>query len=462
MTNVGWSTYGVVFLAAVLLLSIAAAIPLLPRAEATFPGENGRIAFSLDGNIFSMDPDGSDVVQLTTGFTNAQSPSWSPDGTKIAFTNFDDPDWDIYIMNADGTGLTKLIDNDRDEGYPTWSPDGTKIAFDSHGLVYVIDADGTDETLLPIRTDSTTYPNWSPDGTKIALIDDGVVAVMNSDGSGFTDITDCSVCDASFPNWSPDGTKIAFQSGAQTTYVVNPDGTGLTALEDNARRPAWSPDGTKITFSNENGIHVMNSDGANPVSLGVSGGGPDWGIQSTMQQSVLTVDAISLSGSPLHMWTEIQPSGGSTETGFTPLSKEASSGTSFTVTVHDYQDIVFDHWEDGSTERTRTVELGDDTTITAFYNTGNSVKGFTPLTYTGTEEEPDLTVEALSLADGHALHMWTRIVAEETSESGTTYMVTVHDYLDRQFDHWEDGSTERTRTLTIAEDTTITAYYNTA
>lgn len=57
--------------------------------------------------------------------------------------------------------------------------------------------------------------------------------------------------------------------------------------------------------------------------------------------------------------------------------------------------------------------------------------------------------------------MWTRIVAEETNESGTTYTVTVHDYLDRQFDHWEDGSTERTRTLTISEDTTITAYYNT-
>jgi hypothetical protein len=161
------------------------------------------------------------------------------------------------------------------------------------------------------------------------------------------------------------------------------------------------------------------------------------------------------------MWTEIQPAGGSVETGFTPFSKKGDSGTSFTITVDDYQDITFDHWEDGSTERMRTVELDADTEITAYYKTGNSVKGFTPLTYTGTEEEPDLTINAFSLADGRELHMWSRIVAVETTASGTTYTATVHDYLDRQFDHWEDGSTERTRTLTISDDTVITAYYNT-
>lgn len=57
--------------------------------------------------------------------------------------------------------------------------------------------------------------------------------------------------------------------------------------------------------------------------------------------------------------------------------------------------------------------------------------------------------------------MWTRIVADETDASGTTYTITVHDYLDRQFDQWEDGSTERTRTLTISKATTVTTYYNT-
>ena len=57
--------------------------------------------------------------------------------------------------------------------------------------------------------------------------------------------------------------------------------------------------------------------------------------------------------------------------------------------------------------------------------------------------------------------MWTRIQSLGTSESDTTYAVTVSDYSSRYFDHWEDGSTDRTRVLTIGEDKEITAFYRT-
>ena len=69
------------------------------------------------------------------------------------------------------------------------------------------------------------------------------------------------------------------------------------------------------------------------------------------------------------------------------------------------------------------------------------------MTFTGTSAQPDLTVNAQSLTDGRALHMWTSIAAGTMTTSGTQYTVTVQDYLDRHFVRWEDGSTNRTRTL---------------
>jgi hypothetical protein len=78
-------------------------------------------------------------------------------------------------------------------------------------------------------------------------------------------------------------------------------------------------------------------------------------------------------GDELHMWTVIDNlDTSSAETGFTPMSVVADSSATLEVTVYDYQEIQFDQWEDNSTDRTRTITLNSDTTITAFYTTGTS------------------------------------------------------------------------------------------
>ena len=228
--------------AAILTALTAAAVDPARSVEAAFPGQNG----------------------------------------KIVFRSSRDGDAEIYSMNANGSGLMRLTNRPGPDIHPTWSPDGSKIAFSrlqsaGNFEIFVMDADGTDQTNLTDGPFRDISPAWSPDGNKIVFRRDEGIAVMNADGTAVTLLTSGPFQDAA-PAWSPDGTKIAFVSdrdGNFEIYVMNADGTGQTRLTDHPRydlSPAWSPDGSKIVFAsgrdNLGGdIHVMDADGTDVVNL---------------------------------------------------------------------------------------------------------------------------------------------------------------------------------------------------
>jgi len=97
-------------------------------------GDGSKIAFSSnrDGNheLYTMDPDGTNLVRLTDNAGDDESPDWSPDGSRIAFVSFRESNVDIYAMDPDGTDLVRLTTHAQGDNNPAWSPDGSKIAFD--------------------------------------------------------------------------------------------------------------------------------------------------------------------------------------------------------------------------------------------------------------------------------------------------------------------------------------------
>ena len=134
----------------------------------------------LDLDLFTVNPDGSDVDQLTsTSGSDESHPAWSPDGTKIAFVReFGKGGSDIYVMNANGTNVQPLTDVGFNDA-PAWSPDGTRITFAAirpeeaqpsgfDADIWSMLADRTDEQRLTTHAAEEVDPTWAPDGTKIA------------------------------------------------------------------------------------------------------------------------------------------------------------------------------------------------------------------------------------------------------------------------------------------------------
>lgn len=283
-----------------------------------FPTVSGQIALvrsepnlgpSIESEIYIMDftdggtalPEPNLVRQAPSGESDDQ-PSWSPDGSQIAFVTGTPTglggsagNGDIFIMNSDGTDARQLSSGGN-SAYPTWSPDGSQIAFvmdQGTALMVANVADGNDVEAITAGT-HLGAPSWGTSGTilfSMASEGNGQIYRINPDGSELVQLS--SGFDDGSPAWSPDGTSIVFSrsdprdsTGTGQLFTMNADGTNVRQLTEcdapecvGDGAPSWSPDGTLVAFTRQaNGGNsvdacVIRADGTGLASLT---NGPDW------------------------------------------------------------------------------------------------------------------------------------------------------------------------------------------
>ncbi len=276
--------------------------PLLEPARPNFSPTGNLVAFEAykggTFHIWTMNPDGSNLRQVTNGHGDDREPYFSPDGTQIAFSSDRafEASYDIWVVNLITGALERRTKSPDDEYEPAWSPDGSEIAFVSGTgpaatRVLAINASGTIRTIASAPAGAhVNSPSWAPDGKSVAWIEfarnasrlvisgtpagkgddvfpfpvtwiapnrilyagDGKIRVTNLDDGKTQDI--------------PFQAEFTLKRPAYRHKVVDLDSTNERPAKGIVS-PTLSPDGKQIVFEALNQLWLLNIAGGKPRQL---------------------------------------------------------------------------------------------------------------------------------------------------------------------------------------------------
>jgi Tol biopolymer transport system component len=187
------------------------------------------------------------------------SPSWSPDGKRIAYTCYiDGPTMgiaesdrshytaeaaDICTIEVNGSNRVRMTNDAGAEYGPVWSPDGSQIAYTRDDGIYIINADGSKQHQLVYTNNEYTSVAWSPDGKQLLFSaylggSNSDIYLVNVSTGDLTNLTSDNGAGDSRPMWTLDGTKIVFVSSSETAReqlkIINVDGSSERTINDTA------------------------------------------------------------------------------------------------------------------------------------------------------------------------------------------------------------------------------------
>jgi TolB protein len=285
------------------------------RGAAPHPEIGGQVLFtcadflpSTGTGIYLLDVATGQVRPIIVDHAWNTDPSWSPDGTRIAYVSTKDGETALYVMDLIDSKVTRLTRGGGWNGNPTWSPDGEWIMFDSSRdgpsaearNLFVVRPDGTDLRRVTRLPHYNGQPSWAPDGKRVAFLLGRLDAatnifVMSADGTEQRQLTEWTdpKADALFARWSPDSSQIVFRRTEPdegkagralnaSLFVIPSDGGESRRLDVGIGDgiPDWSPDGHWIAFKRDVGtsmdLFVMRPDGTGVTRLTLDGIEKDW------------------------------------------------------------------------------------------------------------------------------------------------------------------------------------------
>ncbi len=191
-------------------------------------------------------------------------PQFSPANNKIIYSSTRTDNCDIFIMDINGNQIKQLTNNNCWNTNPKFSPSGSKILFESHVNgnynIFIMDSEGNNQRQL---TDSNwnIHPQFSPDGLQIIYESNHNIYLMNIDGSNKINLTNDQY-DECTPRFSSDGQKIVFitvkvQGEKREVHIINKNGENRKTLTKNKYDfvPQFFSNDSKILFSSYENNH---------------------------------------------------------------------------------------------------------------------------------------------------------------------------------------------------------------
>jgi Tol biopolymer transport system component len=264
-------------------------LDIFPYTPISLSPNQRQITLNLNGRgegseLYMSNLDGTGLIHLTEAddsFTFGSS--WSPDGTRLVLISGAKARYSrLYVVNADGSNR-QLIGPETIElpvQDPIWLSDGQRILFmgvmQGFWELFLIQADGANLICLTcaMGADITTLHEHivSANGQQFVYQSGKDIYIRDVAGGEPRKLTANLDKDVSSPTWSPDEQRILFgaferDSGNQSIYLVNPDGSNLSELPIPAWDIVWSPDGQKFAFATFEGLFVGNLEGTQPLKL---------------------------------------------------------------------------------------------------------------------------------------------------------------------------------------------------